>query len=116
MQIIRNTDILVGIHGAGLTHLLFLPDWAVIFELYDCQDPNCYKDLARLRGVKHITWTDLDKLMHQKDNSVKVKKFWKFLPNSQIMLSIKRIFEKKSKKRPTMRQIIFPLSKSWTQK
>ena len=45
MQIIRNTDILVGIHGAGLTHMLFLPDWAVVFELYDCQDPNCYKDL-----------------------------------------------------------------------
>ena len=74
MQIIRNTDILVGIHGAGLTHLLFLPDWAVIFELYDCQDPNCYKDLARLRGVKHITWTDLDKLMPQKDNSSESEK------------------------------------------
>ena len=69
MQIIRNTDILVGIHGAGLTHMLFLPDWAVVFELYDCQDPNCYKDLARLRGVKHVTWTNFDKLMPQGDNT-----------------------------------------------
>ena len=22
-------------HGAGLTHLLFLPDWAAVFELYN---------------------------------------------------------------------------------
>lgn len=34
LEITRNTDILIGIHGAGLTHLLFLPDWATIFELY----------------------------------------------------------------------------------
>lgn len=27
------SDIFIGMHGAGLTHLLFLPDWAVIFEL-----------------------------------------------------------------------------------
>ena len=23
-------------HGAGLTHLLFLPDWASVFEMYVC--------------------------------------------------------------------------------
>lgn len=33
LSITHNTDIFVGIHGAGLTHLLFLPDWAVLFEL-----------------------------------------------------------------------------------
>lgn len=33
LQIISDTDILIGIHGAGLTHLMFLPDWAVVFEL-----------------------------------------------------------------------------------
>jgi len=54
--ITRNTDILIGMHGAGLTHLLFLPNWACIFELYNCEDPNCYKDLARLRGVRYRTW------------------------------------------------------------
>lgn len=43
-------------HGAGLTHLLFLPNWACLFELYNCEDPNCYKDLARLRGVRYRTW------------------------------------------------------------
>ena len=62
MEAIRATDILIGIHGAGLTHMLFLPDWAVVFELYDCEDPECYRDLARIRGLKHISWTDMTKL------------------------------------------------------
>uniref|UniRef100_A0A1B0A1J7 EGF domain-specific O-linked N-acetylglucosamine transferase n=1 Tax=Glossina pallidipes TaxID=7398 RepID=A0A1B0A1J7_GLOPL len=56
LTITRNTDILIGVHGAGLTHLLFLPEWAGVFELYNCEDPNCYRDLARLRGVHYITW------------------------------------------------------------
>lgn len=49
-------------HGAGLTHLLFLPKWATLFELYHCEDPNCYQDLARLRGVNYLTWEDDSKL------------------------------------------------------
>lgn len=66
LEITHNTDIFIGMHGAGLTHLLFLPDWAVVFELYNCEDENCYLDLARLRGVKYLTWQDKSKL-HQQD-------------------------------------------------
>ena len=57
LEIVRNSDILVGVHGAGLTHMLFLPDWAAVFEIYDCEDPGCYRDLAKMRGLKHISWT-----------------------------------------------------------
>ncbi|XP_045618392.1 EGF domain-specific O-linked N-acetylglucosamine transferase [Procambarus clarkii] len=63
------TDIFIGMHGAGLTHLLFLPDWAVIFELYNCFDPNCYKDLARLRGIKYITWENSTLLKPQDEGT-----------------------------------------------
>lgn len=56
LWVTRNTDILVGMHGAGLTHVLFLPLWATVFELYNCGDPNCYQDLARWRGVQYVTW------------------------------------------------------------
>ncbi|CAI5451769.1 unnamed protein product [Caenorhabditis angaria] len=49
-------DIFIGMHGAGLTHLLFLPPWAAVFELYNCDDVACYSDLARLKGVKYFTW------------------------------------------------------------
>lgn len=33
LEITRNSDVFIGMHGAGLTHLLFLPDWAAVFEL-----------------------------------------------------------------------------------
>lgn len=56
LKITANTDIFIGMHGAGLTHLLFLPKWGTLFELYNCEDPNCYKDLSRLRGVNYVTW------------------------------------------------------------
>ena len=52
VSITAGTDILVGMHGAGLTHLLFLPDWAEVVELYNCDDVHCYQDLARLVGAR----------------------------------------------------------------
>ena len=54
----------VGIHGAGLTHLLFLPDWAHVVELYNCDDPGCYKVLLVEQGLVLLklpplrTWQD----------------------------------------------------------
>ncbi|XP_066527384.1 EGF domain-specific O-linked N-acetylglucosamine transferase [Hoplias malabaricus] len=65
IRVTHNSDIFIGMHGAGLTHLLFLPDWAVIFELYNCQDESCYRDLARLRGVHYLTWNRSDKVFPQ---------------------------------------------------
>lgn len=58
LEVTANTDILIGMHGAGLTHCLFLPDYAVLFELFNCDDENCYADLSRLRGVEYMTWED----------------------------------------------------------
>nr|CAG4634660.1 EOG090X02IK [Alona affinis] len=63
LKVMQSTDVLIGMHGAGLTHLLFLPDWASVFELYNCNDEHCYADLARLRGVHYQTW----------ENSAKIK-------------------------------------------
>ncbi|XP_029456924.1 EGF domain-specific O-linked N-acetylglucosamine transferase [Rhinatrema bivittatum] len=65
LRITHNSDIFIGMHGAGLAHLLFLPDWAVIFELYNCEDFGCYSDLARLRGVHYITWQKRHKVFPQ---------------------------------------------------
>ncbi|KAJ8258554.1 hypothetical protein COCON_G00175660 [Conger conger] len=65
IRITHNSDIFIGMHGAGLTHLLFLPDWAVIFELYNCQDESCYRDLARLRGIHYVTWQRTDRVVPQ---------------------------------------------------
>nr|XP_061779791.1 EGF domain-specific O-linked N-acetylglucosamine transferase-like isoform X2 [Nerophis lumbriciformis] len=65
LRITHNSDIFIGMHGAGLTHLLFLPDWAVVFELYNCEDESCYRDLARLRGIRYVTWQKMDKVFPQ---------------------------------------------------
>lgn len=32
-QTTYNSDIFIGIHGAGLAHVMFLPDWAALFEM-----------------------------------------------------------------------------------
>jgi len=61
----HNSDIFMAMHGAGLTHLLFLPHWATVFEVYNCDDRDCYLDLARLRGVKYFTWEDQTKVYPQ---------------------------------------------------
>uniref|UniRef100_A0A915J8J1 EGF domain-specific O-linked N-acetylglucosamine transferase n=1 Tax=Romanomermis culicivorax TaxID=13658 RepID=A0A915J8J1_ROMCU len=65
LKITHNTDIFIGMHGSGLTHLLFLPYWASVFEVYDCGDKYCYSDLARLKGVKYFTWQTMHKMKRQ---------------------------------------------------
>ncbi|KAI6221070.1 EGF domain-specific O-linked N-acetylglucosamine transferase [Aphelenchoides besseyi] len=57
LYLTHNTDVFIGMHGSGLTHLLALPDWAVLFELYNCGDVDCYRDLSRLRGLNYLTWS-----------------------------------------------------------
>lgn len=60
ISIVRKTDILVGMHGAGLTNLLWLPRQykrVAIVEIFNTYDEFCYKDLAALNGIKYFTWT-----------------------------------------------------------
>ncbi|CAD5115508.1 DgyrCDS4475 [Dimorphilus gyrociliatus] len=63
VEISHNSDLMMGMHGAGLTHMLFQPDWASIFEIYNCEDPDCYKELANLRGLDYNTWENDEKLV-----------------------------------------------------
>ncbi|KAI6650615.1 hypothetical protein LOD99_7665 [Oopsacas minuta] len=60
-----NSDVFITMHGAGLTHLLFLPDWGSVIELYNCDDAACYRDLAAIRGVKYFTWEESEALFPQ---------------------------------------------------
>ncbi|XP_014671955.1 PREDICTED: EGF domain-specific O-linked N-acetylglucosamine transferase-like [Priapulus caudatus] len=65
MQQSQMSDVFIGMHGSGLAHLLFQPDWGVLFELYNCGDSYCYSDLSNLRGVKYMTWEDESKVTQQ---------------------------------------------------
>lgn len=58
LQIIAQTDVLIGMHGAGLTHALFLPKHAALLELFpgSGSTPAHFKSLARWRGLKYMCW------------------------------------------------------------
>ncbi|XP_052800607.1 uncharacterized protein LOC128231618 [Mya arenaria] len=66
LENMSNTDILIGMHGAGLTHVLFLPPHAVVLELF----PEYYGTMATLnyfetfshwRNLTYFGWQNFDK-------------------------------------------------------
>lgn len=58
LLLFTNTDILIGMHGAGMAHVMFLPPHAAIFEMF----PNYwgfllhFKAFSRWRGLKYLGW------------------------------------------------------------
>lgn len=38
-----------------------------IYFRYNCEDENCYHDLARVRGIKYLTWRDKNKVKRFSD-------------------------------------------------
>lgn len=62
LQIIANTDLLIGVHGNGLTHLIFLPDHAAVIEYHDGPMSDFYLLFAFMRNIEyhgnsHKDWT-----------------------------------------------------------
>ncbi|XP_065185090.1 EGF domain-specific O-linked N-acetylglucosamine transferase-like [Sycon ciliatum] len=109
----HNSDILIGMHGAGLTHMLFLPEWAGVFEIYNTEDPNCYKDLAAIRGLYYQTWEKKKLLFpqdggHHKVDSAKPKfTDYRFDAKEFLRLVEKladRVQQKRDKLRPKAKQ------------
>ena len=62
LKVIAGTDILVGMHGAGMTHIMFLPSHAGCFEIFpkyaDFHDKN--KALAKWKGLHYLRWKNAD--------------------------------------------------------
>ena len=63
LELIVSTDILVGVHGAGLTHAIFLPRGAGLLELL----PNAmwetsehFEAIASWRRLVYLRWTNND--------------------------------------------------------
>ncbi|XP_052780686.1 uncharacterized protein LOC128217535 [Mya arenaria] len=63
LSLISRTDILIGMHGAGLTHTLFLPKHAGLVELYPNYWPTAnehFQAMARWRNLKYFQWQNAD--------------------------------------------------------
>jgi len=53
LQIIANTDFFIGVHGAGLTHLFFLPDHATVLEYYEGGESAFFRLFSQFRGLRY---------------------------------------------------------------
>ncbi|TKA66476.1 hypothetical protein B0A49_10098 [Cryomyces minteri] len=56
LRIVSKTDILVGVHGAGLTHSMFLPDHSTLVEIFPpTLKYEVYRNVAKLRGHNYFS-------------------------------------------------------------
>jgi len=63
LQHIADTDVLVGMHGAGLSHVTFLPQWAAVVELvphYWSAESNQFRTIAAWRNLTYERWVNKD--------------------------------------------------------
>jgi len=67
LNISRATDVLVGMHGAGLIHIMYLPTHAGVFEFFCPEKPPSnyrYQYLSALMGVKYQSY-DIQSSVHE---------------------------------------------------
>ncbi|ELU01420.1 hypothetical protein CAPTEDRAFT_225629 [Capitella teleta] len=65
---IASTDILVGMHGAGLTHALFLPRHAALVELFPLYWSSInahFKSIAAWRNLTYTSWENRDQSLEK---------------------------------------------------
>ena len=66
LETISSTDVLIGMHGAGMTHTVFLPKHAAVLEMFPkgfkIRRPwyLCYQRIAEWRGLKYESWENFD--------------------------------------------------------
>ena len=57
ISIIKNTDYLVGIHGAGLSLSIFLPKNSILHEVLHSDNLKVLSMMSKMSG--HITYSDI---------------------------------------------------------
>ena len=56
LKVIRGTDILVGVHGAGLTHAMFLPPDSALVEILPAEfQHKGFRNLAQMLGHRYFS-------------------------------------------------------------
>ncbi|KAH3888528.1 hypothetical protein DPMN_012564 [Dreissena polymorpha] len=66
LEISSQTDLLIGMHGAGMTHIAFLPKHAAVLELFPKgfklyrAHSMCFQSLTMWRGMHYDSWENMD--------------------------------------------------------
>jgi len=63
LQLIADTDVLIGMHGAGLAYVVFVPVHGALVELFPSYYTGANRhmgDLARWRGMGFVDWHSYD--------------------------------------------------------
>lgn len=87
---ISQTDILVGMHGAGMSHVLFLPSHAGVLELYPNYWPKTnrhFKAMARWRNLHYLNWQNINPT-NEKEH------FYTYIPSTIVIQRIKTLYHK----------------------
>ena len=74
LSLIANADILAGMHGAGLTHTLFLPSHGGLIELFPSYFPELghFKALARWRNLHYLNWINEEAQNEKKNKRTRI--------------------------------------------
>jgi len=74
IAVVEDTDILIGMHGAGMAHAMFLPKHGAVLEFF----PNYwgflrhFKMFSKWRGVKYVGWQNTDPVNEYADFYTKI--------------------------------------------
>ena len=76
VRTMATVDVLIGMHGAGLTNLLFLPKSSAVVELFNMgmgteRGDFEYQKMAQLLGIQYSNWTNADEARQKLSNSTK---------------------------------------------
>ncbi len=64
LRMVSETDILVGMHGAGLTHAMFLPRTSGLVEFKPMRhhpESSHFESIAKWRHLPYVRWTNREK-------------------------------------------------------
>lgn len=97
VQWISQTDILVGMHGAGMSHVLFLPSHAGVLELFPNYWPKLnrhFKAMAKWRKLHYLNWQNINPT-NEKD------KFYTYIPPITVIQRLLSLYFNMCKRKPS---------------
>ncbi|KAK3101208.1 hypothetical protein FSP39_001762 [Pinctada imbricata] len=85
---ISQTDILIAMHGAGLSHILFLPEHAGVLEMYPTYWPKTnrhFRAMARWKKLHYYNWQNINPLNEY-------DKFYTYIPSVVVTQRVQSIY------------------------